>query len=68
MGIAAALQFHTGERGTLFLGLNYAAGLAIDVKQVVGKTKASIERKFADGDARGCMDVGISNMADMPTG
>ena len=68
LGIAAALQFYAGERSALFLGLDHAAGLAVHVEQVVGKPKPGVEREFADGDAGGSVDVGIRDIADVPTG
>ena len=65
-GVAAALQFHAGERGAFFLGLDHAAGLAVHVQQVVGKAEAGVEREFADGDAGGGVDVGVRDIADVP--
>jgi hypothetical protein len=68
LGVAATLQFHAGQGGAVFLGLDHAAGLAIHIEQVVGKTKAGVEGEFADGHALAGVDVGISHIADVPTG
>jgi hypothetical protein len=67
LGVAGRLHFHAREGGALLLGLDDAAGLAVDVQQIVGKAKAGVEGKLADGHAWGGVDVGIRHAAHMPT-
>ena len=66
LGVAGALHFHAAEGSAFFLGFDDAAGLAVDVQQVVGKAVAGFQGKFADGDAGRCPEVGVGHIADVP--
>ena len=66
LGVAGGLNLDAGQRAALLLGLDHAGGLAIYIKQVVGKTKTRVKGKFTEGNATGRMDVGIIHIADVP--
>jgi hypothetical protein len=68
LGIALRLDFNAFEGGAFFFGFDHAAGFAVHIEQVVGKTVPGIERKFADGHALCAINIGVVQMADLPTG
>ncbi len=65
-GVFVGLGFDAGEGHTLLLGFDDAGGLAVDVKQVIGKTVAGFEREFADRHAACGADVDFRCVAHMP--
>ena len=68
LGVAARLHFYAGEGCALFFGFDHAAGFAVDIEQVVGKTETVVEGEFADGDTNCRMDIRVRYAADVPTG
>ena len=66
LGIAPGLNLNAFEGGTFFFGLDHAAGLAVHIKQVVGKAVAGVEGEFADGDAQRCVQIDLIDMAHVP--
>ena len=60
------LNLNPFKGDAFFLGLNHTACFAIHIKQVVGKTVAGFERKFADGDACCRIYVGLLQVTHLP--
>lgn len=68
LGITTGLRFDAGEGRALLLGLDHAAGTAIDIQQVVGGAMAFDQRKFADRNAVCGVQIDLGEILHRPAG
>jgi hypothetical protein len=68
VAIAVRLVLDLCQCDTLFLCLDNASGIAIDVQQVIGEAIAGRKQELPDGDAASGIDVEVVAILELPTG
>jgi hypothetical protein len=68
LSVASGLHFNAGERRALLLRFDHAAGLAVEIEQVIGEAMAIVQRELADRHAGSGPEIDIGHALHDPPG